>query len=213
MANSNTIFTELHLAHTGSLYCNSFMQCKFINIIVVLCHSFLLTFSQTHGPVAIPAAMYYKIKPHNTLTRQELLQSGLVDTADILPSVSDATFDTTVSLSHSISWLIICLNDSAGNCLNYFLATININTQSRLFYRHLYAVCDIDITTSFFKVNSYKILSEDHILCMSVTKHRLVQRQNFDEKTGDALKSVSNKKTSLWIKPDGEIIESRKAPK
>ncbi len=186
------------------------MQRKIIYIITILSNSFLFTFSQVHPPVAIPASVYYKIKPHNTLTRLELLQSGIVDTARIFTSVTEATFDTTVSLSESISWLIISINDSARNCRDYFLATININTQSRLFYRHLYSACDINITADYFKVYSYRVLSGDHIILTSVTEHRLAHRQNFDEKTGNVMKGSPNKKVSLWIKPNGEIIEGRK---
>ncbi|MEO8111098.1 MAG: hypothetical protein ABI594_13730 [Ginsengibacter sp.] len=189
------------------------MQRKTIYITVVLFNFFLLSFSHAYAQSPIPASVYYKIKPHDTLTRQELLRSVIVDSTDILPSVTEAIFDTTVSLNDSISWVIINLKDSLKACFNYFMATININTQSRLFYKYLYASCDINITTDVFEVHSYEILSEAHIILTSMLKQRLIHRQNFDEKPGDALKSSSGKKTSLWIKPDGEIIKSRKAPK
>ncbi len=189
------------------------MELKIIFSSLLFVAAFLSASSQVRVRDSIPASIYYKIKPHNTLNRQELLLSNIIDSALIVQSVNEANFDTTVSLNHSISWFIIGLNDSTKECINYFLVTTDLNNQRRISYKKLYTNYEVNIAFDFFTINEYRILSNDHLFLIASTRHRLVHRQNFDEKTGDIVKISHNKKVSLWIKQDGEIIQSRKAPK
>ncbi len=188
------------------------MQIKTIFSTTILVASAMFAPAQGRTTGIVPDSIFNKLKAHNTITHEELLLSGIVDSADVAQSKTGANCDTSVSLNDSILWLVIRLDNSRKKCMNYFLVTLNYHIKSRISNARLYTDCDVSISADICKLYSYKITSNNHLILSAKTMHRLVHRQNFDEQPGDVTKTLSNKNISFWIKPNGEISKGRKAP-
>ncbi|MEP7228707.1 MAG: hypothetical protein ABI691_00565 [Ginsengibacter sp.] len=188
------------------------MQLKTIFSSAILAASAMLSSAQDRTTGTIPDSIFNKFKAHDIITHEELALSRIVDFAYLAQSENDANCDTSVSLNDSISWLMISLDNSSTKCINHFLVTLNSNIKSSISNTHLYSDCGVAISADYYKIYRYEIASNNHVLLRAKTMHRLVHRQNFDEQSGNITKTLSNKNISFWIKPNGEISKSRKAP-
>ena len=188
------------------------MQFKNIFLTIIPVFAFLLAHPQSSQPVIIPDSIFYKLKPHCTLTHEELSLSNIIDTAYKVQYVDQANCDTTASLNDSISYLIIELDDPVKRCTDYFLVTVNVNNRSRISNKYLYQARYSYIDYSNYLTYSWEILSKGHVTVIVDIVTALVPRQNFDEKYGDNTRTRRSKKMSFWVKQNGEIVKGRKAP-
>jgi len=128
----------------------------------------------------------------------DLIRKKIIDTA-LTTELSETCYcDTTVHLNDTVFYSIISVNDKAGVCTYFFVASINPKTKNVIASKFLHSDCDVDYSNDTYDLYDHEIVSQEKI---KVTKTTIFQKkkrtspneeENIDHKhTQNSLLSIS----------------------
>ena len=127
------------------------------------------------------------ITGHELMTH-DLVQLKIIDTSIATPLSETCYCDTTVQLNDSISYSIISVNDEAGLCTYFFIASLNKKNGKVIASKYLHPDCDVDYSMDTYETHEHIIVSKNKIEVTNTTvfqkKNRISpgEEQNIDHK-------------------------------
>ena len=144
----------------------------------------------------------------NELMTHDLVELKIIDTSVTTQLAETCYCDTTIQLNDSIAYSVISVNDEAGLCTYFFLASLNLKNKTIAATKFLHPACDVDYSWDSYDLYDHEIISPNKI---HVTKTMIFQKK--ERKSMDEDENIDHKEIQhsyLNISPAGQISLSKK---
>jgi hypothetical protein len=146
------------------------------------------------------------IAGHELMT-QDLVQLKIIDTSVTTPLSETCYCDTTVQLNDSIFYSVVSVNDEAGLCTYFFVASLNKKNGKVIASKYLHPDCDVDYSMDTYELHEHAIVSKDKIEVINTTIFQKKNRTSTDEEQN--IDHKQKQKNFLTISPTGQITASK----
>lgn len=169
-------------------------------------HTFILP-SQEKSATTIFNTITKQFFTGNELMTHDLVGLKIIDTSLTIPLSETCYCDTTIRLNDKVSYSVISVNDKAGLCTYFFIASLNRENGKVVASKYLHSDCDIDYSLDTYELHEHKIVSNDKIELINTTIFQKKSRTSADEEENIDHKQIS--KNVFAISQTGQINDSR----
>jgi len=140
---------------------------------------------------------------YSELMTEDLVEMNIIDTTITNTLGETAYCDTTIQLNDSIFYSIISLNDEAGVCTYFYIASINSKNKKVITSKYLHANCDVDYSQDSYELYDHKIISNNKIQLTKTTIFQKKHRASADEE--ENIDHKQTEKSYFTISQTGKI--------
>ncbi|PVD49404.1 hypothetical protein DC498_25180 [Terrimonas sp.] len=143
----------------------------------------------------------------NELLTHDLIRLKIIDTSFTTPLSETCYCDTTIQLNDNVSYSVISVNDEAGLCTYFFVASLNKKNEKIIESKYLHSDCDIDYALDTYELHEHAIISKDKI---EVTNTTIFQKKN--RTSPDEEQNIDHKQTQknvFTISQVGQINDAK----
>jgi hypothetical protein len=109
------------------------------------------------------------------LMTEDIIALKIIDTT-LTTQLGDACYsDTIVRLNDSVYYSVLRVNDKAGLCTYFFVASFNKKNKNVIASKFLHPDCDVDYSQDTYELYDHSIAAEDKI---QLTKTTVFQKKN-----------------------------------
>ena len=148
-----------------------------------------------------------QLNSKSELMTKDLVVLKIVDTT-LTTQLSETCYcDTTIELSDSIYYSVISVNDEAGLCTYFFVASLDKKNKNVIASNYLYPDCDVDYSLDTYNLYDHTIVSKDKVLVTKTTVFQKKNRSSPDEEQNIDYKRIE--KSYFVIGKTGQISNTK----
>lgn len=137
------------------------------------------------------------------LATKDLVAMKIIDTT-LTTHLSETCYcDTTIQLNDSIHYSVIRVNDQAGLCTYFFVASFNKKAENAIASALLHPDCDVDYSSDSYDLHEHAIISKNKIRVINTTVFQKKNRTSPDEEKN--IDHKESQKTFITISQTGQI--------
>ena len=148
-----------------------------------------------------------QLNSKSELITEDLVAMRIIDTT-LTTQLSETCYcDTTIQLNDSVYYSVISVNDEAGLCTYFFVASLNKKSKNVIASKFLHPDCDVDYSSDTYELHEHAIVSKGKIQVTNTTVFQKKNRTSPDEEQNVDHKQIQ--KNFITISQTGQISSSK----